>query len=548
MFTKIKQILTDIKENAIKRYPVTTIAILLGTILGTFLWDTSYEDHRFLYRLMAAAFIFSVQALFLEELECKKKMLQIGGFLVAAFLAFAFVWILSSERSFGNISADTICDWTTRILTCYLLWTFVVSLYHMQKRSGKDFSNYCTIVFGSAMKMTLVYGIFALGVALIMLIFNALIFETDSFLVRLELFLAGGIYVPGMIQAISDTEKKISRFYELVIKFVLMPLLLASFVIVYLYIIKLIVTFDLPKNQVYLILVHLFGIGLPIWTMGSIFQEHIMGKIAKWMPYAFTPFLLLQLVCLGLRIGQYGLTASRYLGCFMIGFEILYLLLNGLLQKKLLDKIFLILIAFVTVYVLVPFLRYDDMVYLTQKSCLKQFLSEANPDVSTYSKEQICRLKGAHSMVERSESGKTYLKTLSNAEQDWIEEMVSQVDEYYFDKSYMIHGYWEQHSVSVKEYEQISVVSGETRKRELLRDFPLKSNGEDLATISLEDYVQAAIAFYKENEGEYVDMSVWVRDYGPIRDEKGTFLVEGLSIEMDGDDIERVSVNGYYLQ
>ena len=62
-----------------------------------------------------------------------------------------------------------------------------------------SFEKYCLSVFGSVMRTSIVYGMFALGLAVIIWIFNILIFDTDDFILRIEALLACGLYIPGLI-------------------------------------------------------------------------------------------------------------------------------------------------------------------------------------------------------------------------------------------------------------------------------------------------------------------------------------------------------------
>lgn len=61
------------------------------------------------------------------------------------------------------------------------------------------------------------------------------------------------------------------------------------------YIIKILVLRQMPKNQIFRILSSLFIIGMPIWSMAQYFKdENFWYNVSSKLAIAFIPFIILQ--------------------------------------------------------------------------------------------------------------------------------------------------------------------------------------------------------------------------------------------------------------
>ena len=300
MLKKLKNLYDTLKENVFLKYPVTICVIWIASLITAIAVDFPYDSeyHEFVQKLTAFFWIFAAGNLFVEELfERQKKIVRIIGFLVSAAISAFFILIASIELDYiFGIETEDIQTFVAKVLICYLSWIAMLCVFKMYKKSEVSFEKYCLSVFGSAMRTSIVYGIFALGIAIIILIFDILIFDTDDIIIRIETFLTCGLYIPGMILAFSKVQEEIGKFLRVVVKYVLLILEMAAFVIIYLYIAKLVISWELPSNEVFPILSWLFVCGLPIWTMAMYFKEDKLGKIAAFLPYIFIPFIILQVI------------------------------------------------------------------------------------------------------------------------------------------------------------------------------------------------------------------------------------------------------------
>lgn len=398
------------------------------------------------------------------------------------------------------------------------------------------------------MKTTLVHGLFALGVAIIMLIMDALLFDVDDYIVQVEIVLAGWIYLPGVILAVSDAKKEIGKFFSMVIKYVLMPLTIAAFFIIYLYIFKLLITFSLPSNEVFKILAFLFVIGLPIWTMGSVFLDGKIGKIATFLPYVFCPFIVLQLLCVGLRIGQYGLTDERYMGCFLIVFEILYIVIYTLFQKKFLPFVFFILAGLFSCYAIVPFINVTDMIYMTQKSTFMSYLSLSETEKAQMTEQQKRRMLGAFHELQYDRKGKAFLKTLSKEEESWVGAVGETISEKIVFDSIYLYANQRLEPVNVSGYQKLYTFAGYHNEVRDLEHFEVDLRYGEKLVVDISQFVSLACDYYNSFESGECNMDAWLEMHTEIPTENGTLLVENLSISKEDENYQYINLSGYYLE
>jgi len=386
-------------------YPVTMLSIMIAALIGTVLvtWN-SHETKIYLERAAAFFLITAMQAIGLEEIFASKKLIRFSGYGIAAVLSALYVFLLSYEEDvlFG-LNTEMVDDIVIRVLFIHGLTLLALSIHHMYRRLEEDFEIYATKAFLELIKSTVVYGLFALGLALLIWIFNELIFDTDDLLAQVELFLAGGIYVPMCLKAISGKNEVPGKFSRVCFLYALQPMLLLAFAIIYIYIIKIFLTNDFPSNQIFYILAFLFAIGMPIWTIvhGMKQKEGFFSKALAFLPYLFLPFVLLQSWSIGVRIHAYGLTESRYWAIILILFEVIYFvlyLLHHRGNKNAISWLLYAMIAISVITLLFPGISFDDMVIRSQMKRMTSMMESSKPDraaiKSSYRVIQRCSYRG----------------------------------------------------------------------------------------------------------------------------------------------------------
>lgn len=559
MLKKLKNLYDTLKENVFFKYPVTICVIWIASLITAIAVDFPYDSeyHEFVQKLTAFFWIFAAGNLFVEELfERQKKIVRIIGFLVSAAISAFFILIASIELDYiFGIETEDIQTFVAKVLICYLSWIAMLCVFKMYKKSEVSFEKYCLSVFGSAMRTSIVYGIFALGIAIIILIFDILIFDTDDIIIRIETFLTCGLYIPGMILAFSKVQEEIGKFLRVVVKYVLLILEMAAFVIIYLYIAKLVISWELPSNEVFPILSWLFVCGLPIWTMAMYFKEDKLGKIAAFLPYIFIPFIILQAICIGLRIQEYGLTDSRYICCYLILAEIIYLILFSVKGRKRLPSIFIIAAVLVTMFYLAPVINSDAMVYLSQKTRFENLMQKAEGGSELTDKE-IQKVLGAYQKLQYLPKGEEYVDGLSVSYVKMIKnykESHTYENSDYHDYSYVSMQWSTQKSgLDVSDYQMVYNVNlyADTNNYDEPVDLKNICFGieEEEKTIDLSDFAKSAWDYYEdENDGD--DRADWLYQNGRIKLSDGSEIVIYDLTENFRDDIcINFRAEAYYLK
>ena len=195
-----------------------------------------------------------------------------------------------------------------------------------------------------------------------------------------------------------------------------MPLLISAFIIIYLYIIKILVLRDIPKNTIFRIATGLFLIGGFIWTVMNYFKEEgLIYKISTKLPIVFSPFIILQIYTLSVRISQKGMTPLRYAGIVFIIFEICYILCYILKNKKIQNLIF-IADALLIISILIPGINAFDVSDFSQIKILKQYTTKAE-----LTDEEKTKVYGAYYYLKYTDKGKDYInKNLSDEQVEKI--------------------------------------------------------------------------------------------------------------------------------
>ena len=348
-----------------REYPITLGSIVLIAAIGAVIIDCSF-DTEICERIIVFLAALSVQTLFIEEHLKDRPALRIAGYVIAALLSafFQYFEFFGGEVFLGMpwYKANEI---VTDLYVSYFACLGLASIYHMYRRQGDSFESYCLKTFFGLVRTSVVYGLFAAGLAIIILIFDTLIFHTHNFIGRVEIFLAGGIYVPAMLLVVSGKKGGVGKFAKACVLYVLEPMLILAMSIIYIYIVKIFVTNDIPSNAVFSIITSLFAAGMVIWTLAcGIDEANVFCKIAKVLPFVFIPCILLQAWSVLIRINEYGFTPSRYFGVALVIFELIYMvlyLLQRLLKKEAIALIIWVAALAVVTALLVPFANYTSV-------------------------------------------------------------------------------------------------------------------------------------------------------------------------------------------
>ncbi|MCR4837734.1 MAG: DUF4153 domain-containing protein [Eubacterium sp.] len=259
----------------------------------------------------------------------KSKEATITGYVFAGLGA--FLWVILDVICKSDVS-DITRYYMLVSAVLYVLVLLGLAFLALIKESGLSFEQYTLRIIIASLRMLAILVVLNLGILLILWLFSTLItkFDYTNWLYYTEIILFALVYVPyGLSCLIDRTEPEQTKFARGLVLYALMPMLIASMGIVYIYMIKLVVTWDFPSNQVYLICAALFCVGFLIWTMAYAYTRRnvsvIYNKIIRYMKYIYAPFILLESYAIGVRIAEHGWTIVRYAAVAFIVLQVVYI-------------------------------------------------------------------------------------------------------------------------------------------------------------------------------------------------------------------------------
>lgn len=514
---KIKEKLKStfqIIKTVFEKNPVVIICILLFSALTAIAIDTEFIKEEWwqnivLFTLYFVSGAFLVEVLFNQNTP-KKIISYVGSFIIAI----VFVMLHNHATDIASIL------W--KIVLCYVLTLWILSIYFLFKNTKKNFTEYVLKISINILKTSIVYGILAIGITIVSSIFVYLIWESMGYTLtlRLQIILLGFYYIPRLIYDLTDVQKEVNAFFKGLIKYVLTGLVMISFIIIYLYMIKILILRDMPKNQVFRILSVLFIVGMPIWTMTQYFKdESLWYKISLKLPVAFIPFILLQIYTIGIRIANNGFTPFRYVCVAFVVFEIIYSLIY-IWRKEKIEILLLLLNAIVIVSFIIPGINMFKVSDVSQAQNLKIFKNK-----SDYTDEEKEKIYGAYRYLKYSPDGEKYINEILDKED--IEEIKSFHPSKMINNSEFkyINASTDQEKIEVKEYSNLYFIDASNRSNdksleETFKKMKLEYQGST-KTIEIN-----ALEDFKEYVNTYMDLG---------KEELKEYFKQNHEIEIDSD-------------
>lgn len=309
----------------------------------------------------------------------------------------------------GSVFVETfLAERTQRFLYGYVILLVLATVYCSYKKSGISFSEYALKVFSNLMKTYIVFGILSFGVLFIIGIVDTLLIDGYSYLdMCCEILVIGFYLAPMSIISIRDMANEPGAFLRTIVKYILMILSARGTAIVYLYVVKILILWEIPSNEIFRIVSALFCFGMPVWLMFTCYEDDTRYyKIFSKLPYLFAPLICLQLYSMVVRIGQYGVTPERYMGIALILFEIITLLIWSFFKKRR-ELLLLFLCFLVVIAVFVPGINMYKVSNLSQGYFLKKYYQEVL-DGRELSANAYERLKGSYKYLDRQAQTKAF--------------------------------------------------------------------------------------------------------------------------------------------
>ncbi len=427
------------------------------------------------------------------------------------------------------------------ILYFYIACTVLLAIYVLLRQQQLDLPHCIGRIIFALLRAVGVYLVLNIAVILILEIIDALLVDIDTFRVELniQLMLSALAYFPTCLLAVSDTSEDNAAFTKKFVSYVLLPCVWIAMFVIYLYVVKIFVTQEVPSNEIFGICESLFAIGMPIWMMASGFVEEKTSRYAKLISitkYIYAPFILLEIYSMSVRVKAYGLTEQRYAAIMFILLQIIYILWN-----RHYENLILVFVGCLLIGLLLPF---GNASYLSYQSQKNRFVKNQTSD-----KEVAAE---AYDYLRGNAYGRRYIKTnLTEAEQDELHNMLYDRDSEDQWKSVYFNAYpIEEGGLTIRGYEKIYGVDEHWRDECSVQEYESK-------TITAGDNVYegvdltSCISYYKDledkNENQVVDEKDKVYEIQISVTEK--LIVTYISFEIDDEQtmIKRMFIKGYML-
>lgn len=472
-----------------------------------------------------------------EEAQKNKRKWLIGyvvTFVIAIIFKVLSEMIKTQKADIPNLIFES-------ILYFYIACTVLLAIYVLLRQQKLDLPHCIGRIIFALLRAVGVYLVLNIAVILILEIIDALLVDIDTFRVELniQLLLSALAYFPTCLLAVSDTSEDNAAFTKKFVSYVLLPCVWIAMFVIYLYVVKIFVTQEVPSNEIFSICASLFAIGMPIWMMASGFVEEKSSRYKKLIhitKYIYAPFILLEIYSMSVRVIAYGLTEQRYAAWMFILLQVIYILWN-----RHYENLILVFVGCLFIGLLLPF---GNASYLSYQSQKNRFVKNQTSD-----KEVAAE---AYDYLRGNAYGRRYIKTnLTEAEQDELHNMMYDRDsEDQWKSVYFYADPMEEGGLAIRGYEKIYGVDENYGDESSVQEYESK-------TITAGDNVYegvdltSCISYYKDledkNENQVVDEKDKVYEIQISDTEK--LIITYISIEIDDEQtmINWMHIKGYIL-
>ena len=182
--------------------------------------------------------------------------------------------------------------------------------------------------------------------------------------------------VPNKLNGLLTEDYELSKFIDILISKILIPLFDIAFVIILIYIIKIILELEVPQNEVFAICSSLFIFMVPITIFSGKYKSKYYEYNNKYLAPLFIIPLILQIYSLVIRINDYGITLNRYLGIALLVIEIGTIVFLTYKNKKYISNIFILIAVTLIVTNVLPYTNMMDVVTRSQIKVIKEEIKE----------------------------------------------------------------------------------------------------------------------------------------------------------------------------
>ena len=325
---------------AFRRFPLTLVWVIFGSIYIIGLIETDANLFRGFYAetlvlILGVSWLIGVQ--FLNEGFSNKLIRWLIRLLTLTGLLLYYL----SFPDYENSTSITFTKWFILFISGHVLIFFAPFI---RQWNTLDYWNYLHRIIIAISRSALFSGIIYLGLSLALLAIENLF----SINIRDEIYgdllviclgmINTFIYLSDFPTAIHHTQKlNYSKALDVLIKYILIPIILLYLLIVYAYSLRILITWELPEGWVSYLITILsiagFIIHIIIEPIREKHQDLIVNKFYPFFYLSLFPLFILLFVAIFTRLSEYNFTENRYF-LFLISIWILGISLYVLISKK----------------------------------------------------------------------------------------------------------------------------------------------------------------------------------------------------------------------
>ncbi|WP_298505331.1 DUF4153 domain-containing protein [uncultured Maribacter sp.] len=401
--------ITTKAESAFKRFPITLVWSILGSlycmsIVGDSSLDLFEDKSNVLLTLsLGISWLIGIQ-FFVEQFKNKKKWLWLKVVVLA--LLGLFYWYYPSVYHYTQ---------NPIYLTRFFLYLiaghlFVLFAPFLVKWDKNAYWNYLNLT-GVAITRSLFFsGILFLGLVLALIAIEAL-FDINIKRRRygqLFIFCLGivntWIYLADFPKNVmQNTTIQLNKAIEVLVKYILIPLVILYLLILYAYSAKIVIEWELPKGWVSYLVIALSVLGYVIQIIINPIQKSIkswtINRFFPWFYLLLIPLNILLFVAIFRRINDYGITENRYFVLAIAIWNVAMIAYILLSKKKALRTIPISLFA-IAIFSSFGFWGAHSVSNASQTRQFEEIFNKVKENNNTASQSELYQLKSILTFLE----------------------------------------------------------------------------------------------------------------------------------------------------
>lgn len=507
----------------------------------------------------------------------RAKTARLVCFLLAAAIAVTAgfcIYAAPAREIWRNFTlfGSTVSRWGEQFAWGYALLLLLGTVYFCHRKSGVGFAEYMLHVLANLCVITAVYVVLSIGVVLVLSVADILFFDgvLGNFTTTGTILVTGLYYVPCCITALRNMDSEIDRTPgKYLLRDVITSLTVFAMMIVYAYLIKIVLVWELPSNELFGVVAGLFCFGMPVWVMDDYYRDDSRYmRIVQRLPYGLLPMIPLQMYAMGVRIYEHGMTPSRYLGMALVIFEMAALLIWYFWRESM-ERVLLVLCAGVTIVFLLPGVNMNSLSDRCQRSFLETYYRKLLTEGSL-TETEAQRLTGAFKYLMNKPEMADLLEQYNIYEESFAEKLAEtdmDMETYTRLESHQIHCCQMVGGLDVTGYDSFDMLnqnlrySGAKENRipvdfSAFRFYKRETGTAVIADIS--DFAKRCMAYEKEHpDADKEEFSAAMKPYQKIalEDDRVLYLnhfeiryEDGIKDGEDYFEIESVNISGMLLE